>query len=445
MPGTHSHRLACCLWIITSSQVLASSIPFESRDLAWHTAQPEQVSCHWAAGISDQISDGAAYFDEAKNLRESLQTQGLDVKFSTTQFYQGITAGGLDRDFRYGGRNDLLMKIDGAQAGLWQGLFIDLHTETRYGQAINGDTGAISAPNSSMLFPLPGETTTDLTNFTVTQALSEQCLVMAGKINLLDAYVNPLAAGRGNTQFMNLSLIFPPIYGRTVPYSTLGAGVIFLKGPDPVFSFFVLDAGGEPNRSGFEDFFGEGVTLDAQVSIPVQFDGRKGHQQLAAVWSNRSVTALDQTQFLNSLPEGGVPLAEENNSWALHYSFDQQVYVDPCDPRRSWGVFGQASLSDGNPNPIRWYVSTGVGGSSPWRSRPEDTFGIGYFWFQTSSALKETLAPILPIGNEQGAEFYYNVAVKPWCHVTPNLQILEPSNKTADTAVLVGLRTHIQF
>ena len=56
-----------------------------------------------------------------------------------------------------------------------------------------------------------------------------------------------------------------------------------------------------------------------------------------------------------------IPIAEKNGSWSLFWNADQHLWQDPCDPSRGWGLFGRAGISDGNPNPIEWSVSFGVG------------------------------------------------------------------------------------
>src|SRR5262249_45564835 len=72
--------------------------------------------------------------------RTGLRDRGILVDVSTTQFYQGVATGGLDRSFRYGGRNDYFGTLDGEKLGLWEGFFIKLHGETRYGQSANFST-----------------------------------------------------------------------------------------------------------------------------------------------------------------------------------------------------------------------------------------------------------------------------------------------------------------
>ena len=118
-----------------------------------------------------------------------------------------------------------------------------------------------------------------------------------------------------------------------------------------------------------------------------------------------------------------VTSAPKEGSWALGYNFDQAFYVSPDDPRKRWGVFGNLGIADDNPSPVRWIANAGLAGTSPISGRTSDTFGAGYFYTGVSGALKDLAPVLLPLGNEQGAELYYNIAVTPWCHVTPDLQL----------------------
>ena len=76
-------------------------------------------------------------------LREQLRDHGFTFEISATTYYQGIASGGLQDTFRFGGRNDYLLNVDGQKAGLWEGLGINLHGETIYGDSVNLLTGAV--------------------------------------------------------------------------------------------------------------------------------------------------------------------------------------------------------------------------------------------------------------------------------------------------------------
>jgi porin len=49
------------------------------------------------------------------------------------------------------------------------------------------------------------------------------------------------------------------------------------------------------------------------------------------------------------------------------------------------------------------------------------------------------------VRDERGLELFYNVGVTPWCHITPDLQVITPTLGLAKTSVVLGLRTKIDF
>ena len=46
---------------------------------------------------------------------------------------------------------------------------------------------------------------------------------------------------------------------------------------------------------------------------------------------------------------------------------------------------------------------------------------------------------------EQGFEVFYEAALTPWLHLTPDLQVIEPGPSDNDTAVILGLLLLIDF
>ncbi len=70
-----------------------------------------------------------------------------------TQFYQGVTSGGLSPQFEYGGKLDALPNFDGQKLGLWQGLSANAHVETRFGTTTNSNAGTLLPSNAAMAFP----------------------------------------------------------------------------------------------------------------------------------------------------------------------------------------------------------------------------------------------------------------------------------------------------
>jgi porin len=379
-------------------------------------------------------------------LRPGLAEEGVTLDINTTQYYQGVASGGLQQDFRYGARNDYFVNIDGEKIGLWKGLFVTLHGESRYGQSINPLTGTMMPPNLALVLPKPGsEPVTALTGVKVMQFLSEDFMVFGGKINTFDDFKQPLTGAGTTNGFMNTSLMLNPVLIRTVPYSSFGAGFAVLEDMKPTLSFAVFDTNDTPTTSGFDSFFDNGVTMVAQANMYTNFFEMPGRQGMIGTYSTGSYTNLSPSIYYQ--PGTGVVIQStpKQGSWCLGYTGEQALYVSPVDPRKYWGVFGTLGIADDNPSPVHWTASAGLAGSSPFSGRQNDTFGAGYFYTGTSDALTNLAPVLLPLGDEQGVELYYNIAVTPWCHITPDLQVLNPFRQRVDSSLLVGMRAKIDF
>jgi porin len=378
-------------------------------------------------------------------VRTGLRDRGLLVEVSTTQFYQGVTTGGLERSFPYGGRNDYFGAFDGEKLGLWEGSSVKLHGETRYGESANFNTGALSPVNEYLNLPAKTGVASGLTGVKFTQILSENALIFFGKINLLDEIQQPLTGANGLGGFMNVSLIFNTTLARTLPYSSFGAGAVLLQDGHPVAALSVYDANSTPTTTGFSTFFDNGAVVFGTAILPTRFFGRPGHQGVEGVYSSGRYTNLQDSPFLDPVGRLVLPSPLQTGSWALGYLFDQAVWVSPDDPQRVWGVFGRLGIADDNPNPVRWTAGGGISGASPISGRELDTFGIGYFYLGISDVLKRNARPTTPLRDEQGVELYYNARITPWFQVTPNLQVVVPFERDVDTALVVGLRAKIDF
>jgi porin len=381
-------------------------------------------------------------------VRDNLAARGITFDLYGTQFYQGIASGGRDQEWEYGGKLDYLFNLDGEKVGLWQGLFVNLHAETRYGSSVNQIAGLISPSNVAMLFPKSDETVTAITGLKITQALSENVAVFMGKINTLDEYpfrFSPLLGLErpGIGGFMNSSLVFNPIMARTVPYSAAGVGVAYLRDGQPLLALTVFDPQ-ERATIGLEDLFERGVVLVPNIYVPVKLLGRPGLYNFGATYSNAQYRSTDPEAY-EIIPNVGIVGRLETGSWSLFANFYQALWVDPCDEKRTWGLFGQFGLSDGNPNAIRCIANGGFAGRSMIAGRTLDTFGIGFFYLGLSESFKALTAPLLPLQDEYGIELFYNLALTPWSRLTIDLQVAEPSARTLDTVVVPGLRLMLNF
>lgn len=376
-------------------------------------------------------------------IRSCLAERGITFDADATQFYYGVASGGLQQEFRYGGHGDYVLNADFGKLGLQEGLFLKLRAEHRFGESLAEATGAFLPPNVSADLPVFDSYDLYLTNVLFTQALSESFAVFAGKMDTFDGDANAFAHGRGKDQFSNMALVVNPLLIRMVPYSSLGTGFVILREMHPLLTFTVLNPTDTTKTNGFDELCAEGVTLIAEMRVPTRFFELPGHQLVGGAWCSRTYVALGQDPRI-VLPD--VPIEPTDGSWGLYWNFDQYLRAYANDPLRGWGVFGRASIGDDRANPIAWFLSFGVGGNSPLRRREADTFGMGWYCVGTSGQIGSILETVLgPIGDGQGVELFYNVAVTPWLNLTPDLQVIIPAREEVDTSLVIGVRAKAVF
>ena len=398
-------------------------------------------------------------------LRNQLAEKGVTLDLSVTQIGQGVVRGGKSGAWQYGGRGDIILNLDSQKLGLWPGAFLNLEAEGNWASAINGNTGALMPVNNSQTVPQPGENF-DLVSLNFTQFLSPYFGLTIGKYATVTATsgdMNEFAHGKGDTQFMNMALNFNPLTAFTVPYSTLGTGVIVLPTKDPkeaIVSILVLQANGKPNTSGFGDLDGNKLTLSAEGRVRTDFFNLTGHQLFGTTFSNKKFTSIDQRLDRDTIENG--TLKAEKGSWNIYYNFDQYLYEPKKGADRGLGLFGRLGVADGDPNFLKFFGSFGVGGKGVFDSRPLDEFGVGYYFINIANpTIQGPLQTRDFLRDEYGFEFYYNFAITPWLKLTPDLQIVRgaqkdqvtlgspipvvTSSKSISTSTTLGLRLQMVF
>jgi porin len=374
--------------------------------------------------------------------RTCLAESGVTLDCDYTQFYFGNTAGGVREAFAYSGHGDYLVNVDGGKLGVQEGLFLKIRAEHRFGESLVDDVGSFFSPTIDSDLPVYDSEQMYVTNFLITQALSEEFVVFAGKMDTLDGDMNAFAHGRGKTQFSNLAFCFNPIVAATVPYSTLGAGFAFLKDLQPIAGFTVLNSQDTTGNTGFDSLFEDGVLLSAYIRIPTTFFEMPGHQLFAGTWNSQDYDSLGEAYI--EYPNLVIP--QTAGSWSLFWNCDQYLLVDSRNPLRGWGVFGRAGIADANTSPLSWFLSFGMGGSGPLESRQQDTFGVGWYYAGTSNQIGPFLETVVgPVGDGQGVEIFYNYQLTPSIHLTPDLQLIVPARDNIDPALVAGLRANMSF
>src|SRR5262249_35609680 len=246
-------------------------------------------------------------------VRNQLAEKGVTFDLSITQVGQGVVNGGKSGVWEYGGRGDMVMSADSGKLGLWPGGFFNFELEGNWASSVNAKTGSLMPVNTNQIFPMPPGDIFGIPALNFTQFLSPYAGLTIGKyatITSTSGDMNEFAHGKGDTQFMNMAFNINPIIALTVPYSTLGTGVIALPTKDPaqaIVSFLVLSSTGKASTSGFEDLNDDNLTFAGEGRVRTDFFGLTGHQLFGFTFSNRKFTSIDQDArfiFENGALEG---------------------------------------------------------------------------------------------------------------------------------------------
>jgi len=365
--------------------------------------------------------------------RNEWAQKGITFDLNITQIGQGVVNGGKSGAWQYGGRGDLVINVDSQKLGLWPGGFFNLELEGNWALSVNQNTGALMPVNTSQTVPLPPGDIFGVPAWNFTQFLSPYFGLTLGKyatVTNTSGDMNEFAHGKGDTQFMNMAFNFNPLLAFTVPYSTLGTGVIVLPTKDPkeaIVSLLVMSTNGNPTTSGFGDLNGNAITVAGEGRVRTDFFGLTGHQLLGTTFSNKKFTSIDQR--LASIIETRA-LSGKKGSWNIYYNFDQYLYEPKKGVDRGVGVFGRLGVSDGNPNFMKFFSSFGVGGKGMFESRPLDQFGLGYYFININNPTIQALLQTREfLRDEYGFEAYYNFALTPWALLTPDIQVVRGAQK----------------
>jgi len=398
-------------------------------------------------------------------VRNDLSKKGVTINLDLTQIGQGDIKGGKEIGWGYGGRGDLTINLDTQKLGWWPGGFFNAEVEGNFGKGVNLKTGTLTPVNTNQLFPTAGSDQLNISAVNFTQFLSRYVGVSVGKFATVTSDsgdMNEFAHGKGDTQFFNLAFNFNPVFCLGFPYSTLAGAVIILPTTDPkeaIIAIMAYDGDGTAKSSGFDTVFKGNTGYVIEGRVRTNFFGLTGHQLVGATYSTKNFTSLDQSLRIDI--ENGA-IQKEDNTWAFYYNFDQYLYEPKKGSGQGWGLFGRFGASDGNPNPVHYFYSIGVGGKGVIPGRPMDSFGTGYYYMSVSQPMfTGLLATRELLGDEQGFEAYYNFALTPWMKLTPDIQVINPAQQNAlsilsivppvisrtgiSTATVIGLRLQVIF
>jgi porin len=360
-----------------------------------------------------------------------------------------VAAGGIHTGAAGTGRFQSAFKFDlGKLVGrkFWS---FDLETETRFGGPLLGGTGTISPVNTAALIPAAAGSAFTISSLNFTRIFpidlqkGDPIALSFGRFNLLDLSDENFFGGGGIERFWNIAQIGPLTVLREIPFITNLISFAYVRHGEPIFTFAVLDPNDHSLDPGLSDLFADGVTFSPGINLPAKYFGKTAKHSFGGAVTTKEYTPFDAIRQI-TLPGPPIrPVQPERGSWAANYTFRQ--YIVERGKGDGWGFFGQIAFANSSTSPISKFVNVGLGGNCPFKSRPQDEFGIAYAYTGFSDVLENNLSTIslgrlLP---EHQGELFYNFHITPWLRFTPDFQVIRPTRPVAGIAIIPGVRLEV--
>jgi porin len=371
-------------------------------------------------------------------VRSSLADNGITVQAEYTYFYQGMTAGTGENQFEDDDRGDVFIDIDTGKLGLWEGGGLHTHTEYRSGndKAFNG--GALWPQFTGSALPLGYTNEAVATSVYLSQRFGSSTRLMLGKINAVDLLArDPFFGGWGTQRFMNVAFVAPP--SGVVPPVISGAILNHTMGAYSLTAM-MFDPDDQTSNHSLDRLFDTGTN----TQLGVTWNGKLANRP-SSLGINATYSTAEGKDLREVLLPAGETAGTEDGAYNVALQASHLLIESEVLPGKGLGLYGKAAIADGNPNVIRSSYIGGLSGYGMVTSRPQDYFGVGYFYYDFSNDLQNALAPLKQYNDEQGFEVYYTAAVLPWLKITADVQAVNPATAANSDVVTVSLRTNIRF
>ena len=189
-----------------------------------------------------------------------------------------------------------------------------------------------------------------------------------------------------------------------------------------------------------DDLFSDGVNLSLGLTWAGEVFGRNSSVNVTGIYSTEEKIDLSEIALPPELRT-----RTEDGAYNISLKVSHLIMESSSYPGQGLGVYGKAAIADGNPNPIESSFSGGFAGHRLVPGRPDDVFGIGYFFYDFSKDLKSAVSPLFNFNHEHGVEVFYNLAATPWFKITADLQWIQPASGDNDNAWIGGLRANVRF
>jgi porin len=388
--------------------------------------------------------------------RTYLSKHGIDIGLRLSQYYQGVTSGGVDTNSEYGGTMDYRLNVDTNKLlGTWKGFSVNMHARTRFGDDVLADAGGMTFPNTGLLMPLPGDYDgTDITGLTANQyfPVGEGHLGMftLGKLDIVDALTLFFpSVGYGQEGFWNVNALVTalPWFGAVNGLSLYGGWLATINKEHQIGQSAILVTGTEnvtTEWSSVSDSFDDGAWIAAFHRFLYKLDGKPGYFMVFGGVSTREQASNEPHDFV-IIPGQGIESTDEKKPWDIALYLSQVFWQAEGDPNRKATILIGGTVGPDNPQFAQYNFFTSLEAYGPMASRPHDRMGVSGWYNGLSDNFTDLVSPVADLRDLWGFELYYNFAINKWLHLTADLQLVENEWEDDDLAVIPGVRLVMDF
>ena len=421
-----------------------------------------------ATSFADE-SVGGGFFDDILTrkkltgdwggLRTDLHEHGIDIGLRQSHYGQGVVSGGVRKNGEYGATIDYRAHFDGKKLiGTWEGLSIDIHARTRYGQDVNADAGDLVIQNTGLLSPGIGNYHgTDVTGLTLTQMFpffGKPAMINGGILNVVDLVTGFFPnVGYGQEGFMNVNSMVSalPWFGAVRGLSLYGGWVTTInpehKGPET--GFLVTGTENESSELGsVSDAFDKGVWLAGfhRFYWKLGDKGDKpGYFMVFAGGSTRDQKSNNPNDIVIVPGQGIVNTKQSKKPWDVALYLYQEFWKAPGNPDRKTTIMLGGTVGPGNPQFAHFNVFANLETFGLMKSRPHDRMGVAGWGNLLSDNFKKLVSPVIDLRDLWGAEVYYSAQIIPSVHLTADLQIVQNGLHGNNIGVIPGVRLVTEY
>lgn len=458
-------RLACALGLLAFGPIAVAQTPPASQPTSQPTTQPglfdldfDSNSLQSTPPTDDAFRQAAEQLpDQPKRrpdvfldwleqdretgdwwgARQTLADVGLQFDLFYNAFLGANTRGGVSTNgaVKLSGTFDLLLRADFEKMGLIPGGSMLVFAKYGHGANINPYVGALSPP----IDDADGNLGIYIDHLHYQQSLFDHVIDL--RVGYLDQQLALDQNAYANFEDIQFYSTFLDNNNAIIPL-TIGLGATAFIHPVPWLTLTVgaADGGAKPLNAGFNttfhgpaEFFGYFQTT-IHLDIPSPRGPMPGNYRVGTFYDPRTNVVFESFQN----PEQPPLLETGDVGWYL--SFDQMLYRENPDDLQGLGMFVRYGHRDGSTNQIEDFWSTGFQYEGLIPGRDDDLTGIGIYSALSGEEYRDNVDP--EFKGETGVEFYYNIEITPWLHISPDVQYIHNpgGNVLADDSVVLGLR-----